>query len=227
MKTKNFVWMIGVASFIWVGCAKESIEMQAPKPALDVPSEIAAMLSVEELQDFEDAYLLALKQHPIGDQIYPLMMHMNVIVSRGSIRVEQPGGVGADICISGRGVWANAARMRYFEAIYKPDEQGYWVGEGYLEKIDPGARLRSYLYFNSEPWQGAIYYDGEGGYQLNGLLRIFRGTGDYRLAHGVINRRVFFPEGDYVNGVAVMFGVVIIPGKEKLAGGKMDILKLN
>jgi hypothetical protein len=212
MKKKNFVWAIGVFSVMFWACEKESLVQQSP---VDMPDEISALLSAEQIQDFEQTYELAFRNYAPRYQVIPLYVRMDALVSRGAFRLNEPGGDVSDYCILGKGLWSNGDRANYFEAVHFLNPQEF-KGEGWLEEANPGAKLKSALYFTSEAWNETIYQKTVDQYRLDATLRIFRGTGDYLHAFGEASRHVFFEEGDYVNGIAIIYGYIVIPGPEEL-----------
>lgn len=202
---------------LWLGCEKDNFDLpqnNVQQPALQIPTDMAALLSAEELNYLENSFEQALIRHRDDDLVVPVMIQMDVYLSYPADREGGPGDGDVYVAISGSGLWPQVAPVTYFEVEYQPNAQGFWVGEGSIRTTNTAYPM--YLFFTSEPDTG-----GSDGcieqYVMSAKLNFNRGTGEFRGVSGEVLRKIFVNPDDYGKGILIVCGQVVLPAGASLA----------
>ncbi|MBK7410349.1 MAG: hypothetical protein IPL49_19825 [Saprospirales bacterium] len=227
MKAKNLVWMIGgwmvlASSMLWMGCEKDLVTPDAPKPdalqmALDIPGEIAALLTTDEIHAFQDSYAEARRTYAGAHTVLPVMIRMKVRISQPAqttesnlaTRENDPGGNGVDLAIMGEGYWTKVGRMRYFEVQYEPNQWGFWKGEGWLRRNLFGTNDDPAIFFTSEKWMENIP-ERTLDFCMTAQLNFSGGTCEFQWSFGEGVRKLFLSEDDPSVGEVLIYGYLAL-----------------
>lgn len=223
MKKSILFTMLLAGLTLWLGCEKDNFNLpqeNVQQPALQIPTDMAALLSAEELNYLETSFLEAWIEHRDEDLVLPVMIQMDVYLSYPANREGGPGNGDVDVAISGSGLWPETGPVTYFEIQSKPDPQGFWVGEGSIRTMNTPFPM--YLFFTSIPDPG-----GSNGcvvqYVMSAKLNFNRGSGEFRGVSGEALRKVFVSEDDYGKGVVLICGHVVLPAGASLAPFEVEM----
>jgi hypothetical protein len=200
-----------------LGCEKDDFDLpqdNVQQPALQIPTDMAALLSAEELNYLETSFEQALIRHRDEDLVLPVMIQMDVYLSYPADRETGPGDGDVFVAIGGSGLWPEMESVTYFEVQYQPDPQGFWVGEGSIRTMNASSPM--YLFFTSEPDLGT----SEGcieQYVMSAKLNFNRGSGEFRGVSGEALRKIFVDVDDYGKGILIVCGHVVLPAGASLA----------
>lgn len=202
---------------LWLGCEKDNFDLpqdNVQQPALQIPTDMAALLSEEELNYLETSYEQALIRRGDEDLVLPVMIQMDAYLSYPADREGGPGNGDVDVAIGGSGLWPQMGPVTFFEVQFQPDPQGFWVGEGSIRTMDTPFPM--YLFFTSLPDPG-----GSDGcieqYVMSAKLNFNRGSGEFRGATGEALRKIFVSADDYGKGTLIVCGHVVLPAGASLA----------
>lgn len=195
---------------VFTACEKEEV---APIQQADRQTE---WLSAETLVSHFTEEELALVENPPesdpdlsdGRKItIPILIQLGVQLSYTPAMRNQNEGEGEiDFCITGTGEWLCVCPMTYFEAQFKPGPNGYWEGEGWMQK----GNGQSLIYFRSQ--EGFSYLpDPDPSLEKFGMLRIVGGTDEFLGASGKAVRKLIITSDDYTQGVCVVYGHLVLP----------------
>ncbi len=200
-----------------LGCEKDNFDLpqdNVQQPALQIPTDMAALLSAEELNYLENSFEQALIRHRDEDLVLPVMIQMDVYLSYPADRETGPGDGDVFVAIGGSGLWPEMESVTYFEVQYQPDPQGFWVGEGSIRTMNTPFPM--YLFFTSLPDPG-----GSDGcieqYVMSAKLNFNRGSGEFRGVSGEALRKIFVDVDDYGKGILIVCGYVVLPAGASLA----------
>lgn len=223
MKKSILFTMLLAGLTLWLGCEKDDFNLpqeNVQQPALQIPTDMAALLSAEELNYIENAYEGALIKRRDEDVILPLMIQMDVYLSYSLVRETNPGEERIDIIISGTGTWAETGQTNFFEVQYEPDLGGSWVGEGFIGTESHSHTM--YIFFKSEPDPNAS--DGcLDNVVLSAKQEFTRGTSEFRGVTGDAIRKVFVSEDDSSKGELLVCGYLFLPGGKELAPFEVEL----
>lgn len=220
---KNFLFTMMLAGLtLWLGCEKENFDLpqeNVQQPALQIPTDMAALLSAEELKYLETSFQQAWIERRDEDIVLPVLIQTEVYLSYQANREGGPGNGEVDLAIGGSGLWPQVGPVTYFEVQYEPDPLGFWVGEGSIQTANTPFPM--YLFFKSEADPG-----GSDGcvvqYVLSAKLDFTRGSGEFRGASGEALRKIFVCEDDYGKGVVLICGHVVLPAGAKPAPNEVE-----
>ncbi|MCB9282832.1 MAG: hypothetical protein H6563_02050 [Lewinellaceae bacterium] len=230
MKAKDLVRLVGISAaltgaLLFTGCEKDLATLDTPLPTApeampELPGEIEGLLTPEEKIEFQRSFVNA-KCIYSGDHIVlPVMIHLDVTLSQAFSSVQEEfetrnnvPGQGVDLAIFGEGSWTKQGRVRYFEVQYKPDQAGFWKGEGWLRRSLFGTNDDPALFFTSEKWTDSTPQRGSD-FCLKALIQFSGGTCEYQWAFGEGVRKVFLSGGDMTKGEAVIYGYVVLSGTQ-------------